>query len=120
MCKSTYAIRTAALLLAAEIAKFDHQSAPSLSEQYQTVDKECKDNRDSLSRIDDFIKQLADHTAVTAQIDAGINDAKSRLSTVIEPLASECVTVYKSYSPNAFDFHLGVLETNNKKVSSIF
>ncbi|MBR0899585.1 hypothetical protein JQ616_31930 [Bradyrhizobium tropiciagri] len=104
-----------AFLFAAEIAKFDLGSAPTLAEQYQTADRAYKDNEQSISQIDNLIKQLGDDSAVTAKIDVSIKDAQTRLSALIEPLMLKCAVVHKSYTINPLDFDLGVLESANRK-----
>jgi hypothetical protein len=104
-----------AFLFAAEIAKFDLEGAPSLSEQYETADKAYKDNQQSISQISDTIKQLEDDSTVTAKIGASMRDAQARLSALVDPLTGRCTTVHRSVTINPLDFDLGVLESNNRK-----
>ena len=104
-----------AFLFAAEIAKFDLESAPSLAEQYQTPDGAYKDNQQSISHINDLIKQLGDDSAVTSKMDGSIRDAQARLSSLIDPLTGKCATVHRSNTINPLDFDLGVLESKNRK-----
>jgi hypothetical protein len=58
----------AAFLFAADIARFDLKSPPSLSEQYQQVRAALKDNAQSASAIEDQIKALSDDSSATADI----------------------------------------------------